>query len=82
MKKGPFILRALLKKAQGELTYWDGCAFMSMSPTAEYCTLPENARRFDTLEEAERGIVEWVMRYPRVAGEVEIVDLNHAWGPK
>lgn len=76
-KKGPFILRALVKGVLTGLSVsWDGCAFMSRGKIAPFCTLPENAKRFATLEAATQGIVEWTLRYPAVIGSVEVVDLN------
>lgn len=77
-KKGPFILRAMqtTKKPGNDLTFWDGIAFMSASSTERYCTLPGDARRFETLEAATQGIIEWTLRYPVVIGCVEVVDMS------
>ena len=77
-EKGPFILRAMRTgpKPGSDLTFWEGCMFMSSSATERYCTLPVGAKKFWTVEEAERGIVEWTLRYPVVIGHVQIVDLS------
>jgi len=79
-KKGPFILRAMMttQKPGSDLTFWDGTTFMSASSKTRYCSLPGNARRFDTVEAAWDGAVEWALRYPVVIGHVEVVDVSSA----
>lgn len=78
MKKGPFILRAIATRMKpgSDLTFFDGLKFMSAHTTECYCVLPKDARRFDTLEAAQQGIVEWALRYPVVIGQVEVVDMR------
>lgn len=49
---------------------------MSASFTSHWCSLPENARRFKTWKDAERGMVEWALTFPVVLGNVQIVNIN------
>jgi hypothetical protein len=79
--KGPFILRAMRTKRKpgSNLTFWDGCVFMSAQPTVEFCDLPGTAKRFRSRKAATRGIVEWALRCPSIIGKVQVVNMALAW---